>query len=420
MRQAINVMSPPQAIAASIERSGSAPLCLYYLNKNSQRRSIHLPEDSPFHTRIRTIRSESAGAGYPLFRGLLRDTPALQTLQFTQSIGYGCWPPKNPIESLGDLPLIRHLSALGWQPLPGAAWLVNLKELILSPISGPNMELIQVLSTCANLEQLTIVSEGKVEGELPVATPPITLARLRSMRLEFASNESAMIIIRRLITPQCLRSSLQVVDAKHLLEYIADYRRFMSLEGSCTDYPESACITIKYTYTEESLDYETDSRQLSFKTATSAEVRVFLDLVQELQDLYKGPPLTVTIDSLIDRAPLLSFFHNQNIQAIVVRCAERSQSPDILLRLLGLPPETPSGPNSTIDWPLKSLKVIDIYNVSVDLTNFTELVEKNLHKNSKPLLEEIALIGCSFQGMELAEAVERLAAIGITLSTGQR
>ncbi|KAG8921776.1 hypothetical protein FRC01_014902 [Tulasnella sp. 417] len=417
--QAINVKSPPQAIVAGIERSGSAPLCLYCLH--SPIRSIQLPQSPLFRMRVRTIRSENIDA-YRLFRGLLRDTPALQTLQLTEMFGRGySGPPEDPSE-LGDLPSIRHLSARGWRPPPGTTWLVALKELVLSHHSGPNMELIQVLSACANLEQLTIVTGNKVMRDLPVATSPITLPGLRSMRLEFASNELAIMLIRRLITPQCLRSSLQIHDAKNLREYLADYRRFMSLEGSCAHYPESVCMAIKRPYAwGESLDYETNSRQLSFKTATAVEVRVFLDLVQELQGLYKGPSLTVTIDCPSEHAPFLRSLHNQNIQAIVVHCsAERSESPDILPRVLGPPPRTPVGPNSTIDWPLKSLRFINIYKASVDLTNFTELVEKNLHKNSKPLLEEIALIGCSFQGMELAEAIERLAAIGITLSTRQR
>ncbi|KAG8921774.1 hypothetical protein FRC01_014900 [Tulasnella sp. 417] len=408
--QVINVMSPPQAIAASIERSGSAPLCFYCFADYPQDLPVHLLGELRFHTRVRTIRSDSLNAN-PLFELLLRDTPALQTLQLLEMSG-----------PLGDLPSIRHLSAQWWQPPSDATWLVGLKELTLSRASEPDMELIRVLSACASLEQLTIVSANQlVMGDLPVTTPPITLAHLRSMRLEFASNASAMVLIRRLITPQCLRRSLQILDAKHLHEYLTDYRRFMSLEGSCTHYPESACIAIKRLYPgADSLDYEMDSRQLGFNNATAVEVRAFLELVQELQDLYKGPSLTVTMDSPSDHAPLLRFLHDQNIQAIVTHCPGGSSSPDILLRVLGPPPRTPGGPNSTIDWPLKSLRVINIYHNSVDLTNFTELVEKNLHKNSKPWLEEIALIGCGFQGMELAEAIERLAAIGVTLSTGQR
>ncbi|KAG8909917.1 hypothetical protein FRC01_006648, partial [Tulasnella sp. 417] len=187
--------------------------------------------------------------------------------------GYS-WPSERSIEPLGDLPSIRHLSVPGWQPPPDAAWLVSLKELILSLSSGPNMELVQALSACTNLEELTIVSEGNARRDLPVATPPITLARLRSMRLEFASNQSAAILIRRLIIPQCLRSSLQIHDAKHLPEYVADYRRLMSPEGNCTHYPESGYIAIKrsnpYSW-NESLDYETNSHRLSFKTATAVE-----------------------------------------------------------------------------------------------------------------------------------------------------
>ncbi|KIO28681.1 hypothetical protein M407DRAFT_22113 [Tulasnella calospora MUT 4182] len=416
--QAINITSPPQVITTSIERSGSAPLCIYCFRTYSpEPRPIHLPEELRRScAKVQTLRSEDSNT-YGLCRSLLRDpAPALQTLQLTGPLV----PPGGDVEPLGDLPSIYHLTAVWWQPPSDAVWLLGLKELDLYHTSEPNMEVLRVLSACPNLERLTIVDkDDEVIGDPPGVISPITLPRLQSMRLDFISNESAMKLTRRLIAPQCFRRTLSIKEARHLGQYVADYRRFMFMEESCTQDPRSACVHIKGFRSGTILAYEADSRQLVFGGLPVEEVSAVHGLVQELQQLFKGPLLTVTIDYLFETAwSFLRPLSDQNIRNIVAHFRHSGRGVDDLFKVIGAGfADIPEGTttNNATDWLSKSLRSIEIHNTSVNLDDFPRLVEEYLHKSSKALLEEIVLVGCGLAGPEFAQAAERLAAIGITI-----
>ncbi|KIO28682.1 hypothetical protein M407DRAFT_242895 [Tulasnella calospora MUT 4182] len=109
---------------------------------------------------------------------------------------------------------------------------------------------------------------------------------------------------------------------------------------------------------------------------------------------------------------------DQNIRTIVARFKHGYTKVESLLKIIGAgSPDIPDGtmPNNATNWPFKSLESIEIHAASVDLDDFPRLVEGYLHKSSKPLLEEIVLVGCSLRGQELPQAAERTAAIGITI-----
>ncbi|KAG8919675.1 hypothetical protein FRC01_001174 [Tulasnella sp. 417] len=203
-----------------------------------------VPEKLRSCARVQTLRSDGDNASRLCMQLLQDGMPVLQTLQLTGSFE----PREDPIDQpLEDLPLIRHLIATWWQPPSDAAWLVHLKELVLSRVLEPDMELLRVLSACANLEQLTVFGgQEVVEEEFPETIPLITLPRLRKMRLEFKSDDSAMKLFQRLIFPQSCRRILRIDQAPTLGLYVADYRRLMSLEESYIGWsPKSADVLIE-------------------------------------------------------------------------------------------------------------------------------------------------------------------------------
>lgn len=108
--------------------------------------------------------------------------PARRTLVLKATLE----PIEDALEPLGDLSSIQHLNATWWQPPSDATWLAGIKELVLTRTSAPDMELLRVLSACANLEKLVITGRGEaIAGEPPRAIHPITLYRLKLMRLDF-------------------------------------------------------------------------------------------------------------------------------------------------------------------------------------------------------------------------------------------
>ncbi|KIO18662.1 hypothetical protein M407DRAFT_31700 [Tulasnella calospora MUT 4182] len=415
--QAIDISRGAKAITSVIERSGSARLCIYSFAGPSQASSIRLVPAA----RVQTLRSDQGGA-YHLCRQFLQNPmPALQTLELHSPL----WTSDDPSGPFGNLPSIRHLKAHRWQPPADAAWLTGLKALDMHRYSEQIMDLLQILSACANLEQLCICYVDKsVVGELPGAISPITLPRLQSIDLTFQSNESMVELTRRLVAPQCIRRTLHVDGARDLGLYVADYRGFMSGEERCIgQYPESAAIQIGEDWKGDiCLDYKTKSRQVNLTVSSAEEVPAFRDLVQELQTLFNGPLLTATVWYPSKKKWLwLKSFDDQTIQTIVARLSEESSDACDFLKAIGARPADLQGldgpvTNSVTNWPFKSLRSIEIHDAPwVDLSNFIELVEKHRDEGSKPLLKDIVLVRSKYNGYYLDEAVERLEEMGITL-----
>ncbi|KAG9044649.1 hypothetical protein FS837_007764 [Tulasnella sp. UAMH 9824] len=393
--QTIHIASPPQVITAALERSGSAPLCVYCFGSSPVERPEDLPKELRSScARIRTLRSENSRI-YPLLRWFVRDhRPALQTLQLAR---YSA-TIEDTVEPLGDLSSIRHLTAQWWQPPAHAAWLVGLKELVLFRSDEPDMELLQLLSACANLEDLAISDMGsRAIQEFPSSTLPITLPRLKSIRLYFISNGSAMKLTPKLITPQCHQRSLAIDQplSPRKLVTVGSYRQRRAAPSN-------------------------PSPHAFLSKADVEAVTAFHDLVQEYQRLFKGPPLTVTIKDPSEHIWwYLKSLHDQNIRTIEAHFPKQKLEAvgDLLKAIGALSVHIAPRPiaDSTTDWPFKSLRSIEIHHADMDLGNFTNLIEEYLNKSSKRLPEEIVLISCNLTGMELAEAAERLAAIEITL-----
>ncbi|KAG8913788.1 hypothetical protein FRC00_001588 [Tulasnella sp. 408] len=342
----------------------------------------------------------------------------LRTLQLTAPYLH----TENIVEPLGELPSIRHLTADWWQPPSDATWLVGLKELVLRNDSAPDVELLHLLSACPNLEMFTIFGDDLTAGE--ELTGAISLPRLKSIDLSYNWSATVMKLMERLVIPQCIRRALETRWAPRLSQYIADYRRVMSLEESWIEYPKSARILINGVGgSGVHLSYETENRKAGFLVPNEEELPALHDLVQELQDLFRRPSLTVTISSPSRLVCLvLESLGDQNIQRIVAYPNSPAlgalEAVENFLRAIRTPSaDVPDGTLTTTatDWPFKSLISIDIHEVTVILLNFTRLAEEHLNKSSKPSLEEIVLINCDLEGMELAQAAERLAGIGITL-----
>lgn len=228
-------------------------------------------------------------------------------------------------------------------------------------------------------------------------------------------------LIRVLVAPQSLSRMVYVERALNLSRYIADYRRFMSMQDSVAppQYPESASILIKETHLGTWLEYMTESRRVVFMVRSEVEAPAFHDLVQKIQDSLKGPPVTVTIDDPPEPTwPFLKSLGDQSIQTIVAHIRSRASVTRGLLEAVGSSvTDLPDGPttDTASNWHFKSLKSIEFRKAYVNLVDLTRLAEQHLTRSSQPLVEEIVLVECGLAGMELAQAAERLVEIGANL-----
>ncbi|KIO29059.1 hypothetical protein M407DRAFT_21802 [Tulasnella calospora MUT 4182] len=424
--QVLSIKSPPPTITAGIKRSGSGPLCIYCIRSLPQPVPNQLLELVWCATRVQTLRSDDPDAHH-ICRVLLRTpTSTLQTLQLIVPRHL-----ERSIEPLRDLSVaarIRHLTAVGWRPPSrGAVWLMGLKELVLHDLSQLDAETLLVLSACVNLERLVIQCFSKSHVEGPSGVPStITLPCLQVMDLIFGSGESARSLIRRLVTPRLLRSSLDVGESALETGHRADYCRFMSQGEECAQYPKSASIrieTVRLAYTR--VVYETESRRFAYERFNSQnQAQTFHDLVQEFQGLLQEPALTVTaIDSSTrirsdDIWLFLKSIGDQNVRTI--EALLNGQEADGLLVAIGAPSNRTDAlaTNTTTDPSFESLKSIAINNAKLDLARLTGLVEtwqRHLQRMSKRWLEEVDLVGCRVREMGLGEAINRLRAIEVTL-----
>ncbi|KAG8913769.1 hypothetical protein FRC01_004393 [Tulasnella sp. 417] len=381
--QVINIKSPPQVITATLKRSGSAQLCLYCRPEPPQAPRIDaIPEELRSCARIRTILSTHSDA-YRLFRWLLQGPmPVLRTLVLkgtSRAI-------EGQIGPIGDLPSIQTLITAFWRPPSGAAWLFGLKELMLHYSGAADMELLQLLSACPNLNRLLVSDRNEaVVGELSGSISPITLPRLKYMTLESSSHESVAKIIRVLAAPQCIQCIVDVGQALHLSRYVADYRRLMSLAGGCapTQNRESASILIKRTM-DTRLEYKMEDYRLGFTVFGEEEVPAFHDLVQGIQSSLQEPPITLTIHHPSKSTWMfLKSLGDQNIQEIVAYFPPPGPDTRTFLKAIGAglanPPGGPPTDTAT-DRPFKSLAYIEIHDAYVNLVDFTRLAEEYLPK----------------------------------------
>ncbi|KAG8915755.1 hypothetical protein FRC01_003520, partial [Tulasnella sp. 417] len=418
--QVIDIKSPPRTIAACLERSKSSPLCVYcirdFIRPAPDQLGLELVWSA---TRVQTLRSDDPHA-YNLCRFLLQTrASSLKTLQL---IG----PPYQylVIEPLMGLSMpsgIRRLAAIGWRPPSGAAWLMDLQEMVLDNISQIDAEILLVLRACGSLERLEIHCSGESDSEALSRGPStITLPYLREMDLIFQSDESAANILQRLVTPQLLRGSLDV-GVSTLETHRADYCRFMSQGKGCLRYPSSANIRIEDASSDRTrVVYETENRRFAFMSSSwEHDETAFHDLVQEFQALLKEPALAVTITDSSDYAWMfLRFLAEQNVRTIDAHLPGKHA--DGLLAALGAPSNLADVlvANTTTNKSFESLNSIAIHYATLELDRLTELVEtrqRQLQGKSKRWVEEVKLVNCHVRAMGLNEASDRLKAIGVTL-----
>ncbi|KAG8946945.1 hypothetical protein FRC00_009360 [Tulasnella sp. 408] len=243
------------------------------------------------------------------------------------------------------------------------------------------------------------------------------------MDLAFESDEQAANFIRRLLTPQCLRASLDITLAvENLDQYVADYCQFVSPRDNCIPCPNSATILINsHGPGLLQLFYGTESHRISFIRFSGQGALTFHNVVQELQTSLKEPSLNVTVTQpSVYNVPFLKSLWDQNIRSIVARECERS-SLHALFSAIGessVDALTDTPESTAITWPFESLKSLTIYDADLNVSQITRLVgirQQYLQENSKRWLEEIVLVNCRLKGMRLAKAVKQLTAIGVTL-----
>ncbi|KAG8985287.1 hypothetical protein FRB90_004834 [Tulasnella sp. 427] len=384
---------------AALERSGSAPLCVYCTRARNehpvtQARSEQMQTELRKHLhRIRTLRSNDARV-YLFCRILLQaSAPILQTLSLTWT---QIWNNSTAVGPLGDFPQIRTLDAAWWMPSPGLSWLGGLKELSLAPLYELNGE----------------SSEDLFVEMLPAYPSKISLPHLKELDLEFDREMFALDFFQKLDAPQCGRSRLSICAAfLYLNQSVADYCNFLlGVVDEAILPPPVTEATISITYKHIGrhmlLTYDTGHRQLAFDCKSSVEEgRAFHYMVQGFQAQFKEPSLTVDIfNPWAATRWFLGPLADQNVRILVLHGKPRVRA--VLLTISDFQNDS---------WPFESLKSLVINNAALSVREITRLVgvrHRYLQAHSKRWLEEITLVNCLLLGgMRIAKAATQLAAI---------
>ncbi|KAG8914745.1 hypothetical protein FRC01_003932 [Tulasnella sp. 417] len=426
---AVNLRTPPDILKTNLRRAAEAPLCIYSTNPKERRReTIPDPLDElvllPFMGQVRTIRSNNEEFP-PLWKGLLQCAmPVLETLDLTEHSSWDTMSSEPPAEWLsGTLPMIRNITARGWQPQSNAAWLGSLESLVFSRPTSADMNMLRILSQCSSLFSLRIEADGSGwhEEEPTDSFPNIVLPNLRKLELEFDVLQDIHHLVRRLDIPHSTQRSLEIMFAPQSEEDVEDLAHFIFPEGTVSKSPTNPLLQIhNLSRRPLRVTYTAGARSITFPVPDRAEEWDLLEnIIIVLQNRLNNPPFTAELDSPTDiQANTLRRLGNLNIQRIRAKCLEGHF--DNFLAAIGSRHETlPSGTvGDGHNWPFESLRELTIERTDFPLSQIIRLVgirRGHLRTTSKEWLKRITLIDCDLRGMYLRRAILQLDNIGVTL-----
>lgn len=429
---AVNLRTPPEVLQITLKRAEQAPLCVYSTTSEESRTRAEHPCNED-HTvlagsmaYVRTIRSDHRGF-LPLWKKLLQSSmTSLETLDLTAIGDWAAMDEEHVAGWLSDsLPIVRNVTARGWQPLSSATWLENLRSLSLCRPMRVETNMLRMLGQCSNLSRLRIEADGTAwdEESEPMESPPkIALPHLRKLELEFDVLQDVRHLVRSLDIPPHAQGSLRIIYAPHSEEFVEDLAHFIFPDGTESKPPTNPLLEIHSPPENPSpATYTAGNRSIKIGIPDRTEEwDLFSNIIVVLQNRLNNPPLTVQLDRPTEReATTLRRLGNLNVQKIHVKNPEKHL--DEVLAAIGsshenLPSGTvPDGHN----WPFESLREFVIEAAGLSLSQLARLVgirQRYLRTSSKEWLKRITLVACNlWGGLSLSGATVQLGAIGVTL-----
>lgn len=428
---AIDIVTPDRVAESILARAQQTPLCLYF-KKGEEIFSTSLLDRGnsvllSYMAQVRSIRSDDEDAYQEAIRALRGALPNLQTLELTKAtswrlMGEGILP--EDIEA--ELPEIRHLTTVGWQPSADATWLQNLSILILKPPLTLNVNVLRILSGCHSLSRLTLhADDGPDSAEEMVDAPSlIDLPCLQEIDIDVDMALDLGYIAPILRLPSQSRRFLRITRAGFYEASLTDICRFLNPHESGLPPPQEATLKIGQNYDRKSrVVYIVGKGELDlFVPPRKPGEDEFHDLIQAIQEHTKNPPLSVTLGSIDINGPsALQRLADLNITRIWAECwGDQAVEIEDVLDLLGsnypvLPLEAVEHKN----WPFESLRELIIEETTLDLGYLTRMIairQQYLRKFSKSWLQKVTLIDClPSSNMSLQAAATELSAMGVML-----
>ncbi|KAG8912672.1 hypothetical protein FRC01_004958 [Tulasnella sp. 417] len=356
--------------------------------------------------RVRTLRLDKEDAYDFAIRSLRAGLPDLENLELTKATDWDDMGEEFVPENIGDqLPSIRHLTTVGWQPSADALWLQNLKVLILKSPLELNSHLLRVISACCNLSKLTLLADDGPESAEEMADAPslVDLPHLEEINLEVSMCPDVGYILPILRLPSHSRRFLRIDDDISVEASPSDICRFLFPYPDGSLLPQETTMKI---YPDPPLD---DPSYTEFPA-----------LIQAVQTHIKSPPLTVVLHD-VDEWGLFIWqrLGDLHMAKIWVKYMERMGLVEVLERLGNKhAPFAPKPAEEKETWPFEELEELTLEETELDPGRLIKVVEDRqqyLREFSKTWLKRITLISCSLYGTRLHDAVPRLAAMGVTL-----
>ncbi|KAG9046721.1 hypothetical protein FS837_003787 [Tulasnella sp. UAMH 9824] len=426
---AIDIAAPaPESI---LVRAQHAPLCLY--SKQSSETGSLPPFErissilSGRMTQVRTLRLDKEDVYDLGIRTLRAGCPDLETLELTKATTWEGMDPEFTTENIGDqLPRIRHLTTVGWQPSADASWLQNLQVLILYSPLKVNVNLLRVLSACRDLSRLILHADYGPESAEEMARTPslIDLPCLREIDLRVDIPADADCILPILRLPSSSQRSLRIEGEMSFGVSSSDISQFLYTHASGLTPPQEAAIEIYCRpNTQPRVVYTVGQAELNFSPGPPTDWAAdgFHALIQAVQAHIKDPPLSVTLRDTDARClSTLKKLADLHITKIGVsgRGVGGSGCEEVLDVLGSTNSVLPFDAAEDEQWPFESLGELIFERANLDLDDLTRLIrirQRYLQKFSKTWLQKITLVDCQPDHLNLGEAATKLAVMGVML-----
>ncbi|KAG9014413.1 hypothetical protein FRB90_005331 [Tulasnella sp. 427] len=441
--QAVNLRTNVDTVQSILLRAEDTPLCVYSIEQidKSAKRMIDFgvrPKNFWLsRAPIRTIRSEDRSC-VVLWKALFeKGMPSLESLNLTAATEWSDLISEPIAEWLGnDLPMVRDVTARGWEPPPDATWLGKLRTLTFLKPTRVDRNLLNVLSRCTGLESLRIEacnSSWIEEDEPPLLNPPqIALPNLQTLDLDFEDLFEIRYLVRQLDVPRDILASLRIMDPPNSEELVEDLAHFIfpPPPPDCTKPPKPpAKVTLKVHNTSDywlPVTYTAGPRSIKFAVPERIdEWDLLCNILIALQNQLNHPSIHMEVDSPCDRqAVVLRRIANLNVTSMCLSNGiVGSMHLDGTIAALGSRHENlPSGPSVAGEqiWPFEALRELTFENTEISLGLLARLVgirQRYLRENSREWIKKVVLRECNLKwsNLTLPKATAQLEKIGVEL-----
>lgn len=432
--RAINVWAHPRLVKLSIKRARDTPLVLFTglrVPRDERQPGVVKSTLRKHSSQVRVIRSDYTDTWELLKYLIKKGMPMLQTMELASNSFMGRSGEPASTCLVAELPQLRDLVALDWEPPAGAVWLRNLRTLSISEMRNLSRNTLWMLAACDNLRRLGILTprnfgERASEEELSDVPATITLPNLQELDMQLGDEWAFGEIVRRLSTP-LLTHGLLRFDHWHPLasqpnaRMIEDVGHFISPRNGVQSTVKETLIEIHWDWGVAPLSwfsFKAGCRVIGLpRPVHGVQEDRYVDTIANMQTVLGNPPLSVTVIGHANTDTFVRKMADVGVKTIRIKGPET----DLVAALASIGsrrPNLPSGEITDTDWPFESLTELIVEDITLNIGRLETLVgvrQPYLRSTSKAWLERISLINCRLYGMTLGNGVKRFSKLGVAL-----